>query len=77
MIMPPLDRPSSVRGTTVRVRLEVSARGEVLDVTIDPPIRDRHYRDEFLDRLRRYRFTPASTRDGRNVPGVFEISIAL
>jgi protein TonB len=76
-IMPPVDRPASVRGTTVRVRFEVSARGEVLDVAIDPPIRDRHYRDEFLDRLRRYKFTPAYTRDGRAVPGVFEISIAL
>lgn len=77
IILPPPDRPSSVRGTTVRVRFEISARGEVLDVRIEPPIRDRHFRDEFLDRLRRYTFTPASTRDGRAVPGVFEIRITL
>jgi hypothetical protein len=77
MILPPPDRPSSVRGVTFRVRIEVSARGEVLDVSIDPAIRDRHYGDEFLDRLRHYRFTPAYTRDGRAAPGVFEIRITL
>jgi hypothetical protein len=76
-IIPPVDRPASVRGATFRVRLEVSARGEVLDVTIDPPIRDRHYRDEFLDRLRHCTFTPAHTRDGHAVPGVLEIRITL
>ena len=78
IILPPSDRPSSVkRGTVVVVRFEVSARGEVLDVTIDPPIRDRHYQAEFLDRLRRYTFTPAYTRDGHAVPGVLEIRITL
>lgn len=77
IILPPPDRPSSLRGTVVRVRFEISSRGEVLDVSLDPPLRDRRFRDEFLDRLRRYTFTPAYTRDGRAVPGVFEISITL
>jgi hypothetical protein len=77
IILPPPDRPSSVRGTTVRVRFEISARGEVLAVTLDPPIRDRRFRDDFLERLRRYTFTPAYTREGRAVPGVFEIRITL
>jgi hypothetical protein len=76
-IVPPVDRPASVRGTTFRVRLEVSARGEVLDMTIDPPIRDRHYRDEFIDRLKRCTITPARTRDGRAVPGVLELFFTL
>jgi len=78
IILPPPDRPSSLHGTVVRVRFEISARGDVLDVTIiEPSIRDRHFRDEFLDRLRHYTFTPAYTRDGRAVPGVFEIRITL
>jgi hypothetical protein len=77
IILPPPDRPSGVRGTTVRVRFEISARGEVLAVSLDPPIRDRKFRDDFLERLRRYTFTPAYTRDGRAVPGVFEIRITL
>ena len=73
IILPPSDRPASVRGTTVLVRFEISARGEVLDVSLDPPIRDRHFRDDFLDRLRRYTFTAAYTRDGRAGPGIYEI----
>ena len=78
ILLPPPDRPASVRGSTVRVRFEISARGEVLDVRIlEPPIRDRHFRDEFLDRLRRFTFTPAYTRDGRAVPGVLEVSFAM
>ena len=77
IILPPPDRPSDLRGTTVRVRFEISARGEVLDVSLDPPIRDRKFRSDFLERLRRYTFTPAYTRDGRAVAGVFEIRITL
>jgi hypothetical protein len=30
-----------------------------------------------VERLRRYTFTPAYTREGRAVPGVFEIRITL
>jgi hypothetical protein len=77
IILPPPDRPSALRGTTVRVRFRISARGEVLDVSLDPPIRDRKFRDDFLERLRRYTFTPAYTREGRAVPGIFEIRITL
>ncbi len=77
IILPPPDRPAAVRGTTVRVRFEISARGEVLAVSLEPPIRDRKFRDDFLERLRRYTFTPAYTRDGRAVAGVFEIRITL
>lgn len=77
ILLPPPDRPASVQGTTVRVRFEISARGEVLDVRVEPPIRDRRYRDEFLDRMRRFTFTPATTRDGRAIPGVLEVTFAM
>jgi len=77
IIMPPPDRPSALRGSTVAVRFEISARGEVLGVSVDPPIRDRKFREDFLERLRRYTFTPAYTLDGRAVAAVFEIRITL
>jgi protein TonB len=77
IIMPPPDRPSELRGTTVIARFEISARGEVLRVTLDPPIRDRRFSGEFIERLRRYTFTPAYTRDGRPMAAPFEIRITL
>lgn len=77
IIMPPPDRPASLRGTTVTARFEISATGEVLRVTLDPAIRDRRFNSEFLDRLRRYTFTPAYTREGRPIAAVFEIRITL
>jgi len=77
IIMPPPDRPSELRGTTVTAHFEISARGEVLRVTLDPPIRDRRFSGEFVERLRRYTFTPAYTRDGRPMAAPFEIRITL
>jgi hypothetical protein len=77
VILPPTDRPASVRGITVTARFEISATGEVLRVTIEPTLADRRFQSALLERLRRYTFTPAFTRDGRAVPGVFEIRITL
>ncbi len=75
--MPPSDRPSSVRGTRVTVRFEISSRGDVMRVSLSPFPRDRKFADAFLDRLRRYTFTPAYTLDGRPVAAIFEISFTL
>ena len=77
IIMPPPDRPSSVRGSTVTARFEISARGDVLRVSLDPMPRDRKFADAFLDRLKRYTFTPAYSLDGRPVAAAFEIRITL
>jgi hypothetical protein len=77
MILPPADKPSSVRGLRVTARFEISATGEVLRVTLEPALPDRRYQSEFLDRLRRYTFTPASSPDGRPVPGVFVVRFEL
>jgi hypothetical protein len=77
IIMPPPDRPSSVRGTTVTARFEISARGEVMRVSLDPMPRDRKFANAFLDRLKRYTFTPAYALDGRPVAAAFEIHIML
>ncbi len=77
IIMPPPDRPSSVRGMTVTVLFEISARGEVMRVSIDPMPRDRKFADAFLERLRRYTFTPAYTLDGHPIAAVYPIRITL
>ncbi len=77
IILPPPDRPSSVRGTTVTVRFEISSRGDVMRVSLSPTPRDRKFADLFAERLRRYTFTPATTLDGRPVAAIFEIKIML
>ena len=77
IIMPPPDRPSELRGTTVIARFEISVRGEVLRVTLEPPIRNRRFNGEFIERLRRYTFTPAYTRAGQPMAAPFEIRITL
>jgi len=77
MILPPPDRPSSVRGTTVKVVFEVSATGEVTHVALDPMPKDRRFVSEFLERLRRYTFTPAHTLDGQPVAAVTWVKVTL
>lgn len=77
IIMPPPDRPASVHGTVVTARFEISARGDVMRVSLDPMPRDRKFAAAFLDRLRRYTFTPAYSLDGRPVAAAFQISFTL
>jgi protein TonB len=77
IIMPPPDRPASVRGTTVTARFEISARGDVMRVSLHPMPRDRRFAAALLDRLKRYTFTPAYALDGRPVAAAFEIQITL
>jgi hypothetical protein len=75
MPIPPANPPREVRGILLAVTFRVSERGEVVDVTVDPPIRDRGYRNEFLDRMKSFRFRPAHTRDGRAVAAEIVIRI--
>jgi len=77
MVMPPEDRPSSVRGTTVTVVFSVSATGEVTHVALDPPPKDHKFASEFLERLRRFTFVPAHTLDGQPVADMFMIKVSL
>jgi protein TonB len=77
IILPPSDRPAAVRGTTITVRFEISSRGDVMRVSLSPIPRDRSFADQFVERLRRYTFTPAYTLDGRPVAAVYEIRITL
>jgi hypothetical protein len=77
IILPPTGRPAALAGVRLTVRFEISERGEVVGVEVDPPIRDRAYRNEFMDRMRHYTFTPASTLDGRPVRAIFPVQITL
>jgi hypothetical protein len=77
IILPPPGVPSSLRGVRFTVTFRISERGDVLDVSVDPPIGDRRYRSEFLDRMRRYVFTPAYTREGRPVAAELPVQITL
>jgi len=77
IILPPPDRPSSLRGTTVTAVFEISATGEVLHVALDPSPKDHRFANEFLERLRRFTFTPAYTLDGHPVAALFRITITL
>jgi hypothetical protein len=46
-------------------------------VTLEPTLPDRRFQGAFLERLRRWAFTPASSLDGRPIPGVYEVRFLL
>jgi hypothetical protein len=77
VIIPPTDRPARVRGRVVTARFLISERGEVMRVALDPPTRDRNFNEQFLDRLRRYSFTPAYTLEGRPIAWPYVITFTL
>jgi hypothetical protein len=68
-ILPPLPRPSSVRGKTLRVHFWVDAGGRVTRVDVSPSISDGEYRKQFLQLMYQYTFAPALRPDGTPVAG--------
>lgn len=77
IILPPSPSPRSLRGRRVTVVFTVGERGEVIDVEVEPPIEDRGYRNQFMERMRRYTFTPGYTPGGRPVRAEYPIAITL
>ena len=77
VIMPPSDRPASVRGKMFTILFEISERGDVMRVSINPMPSDHGFARDFLERLRRYRFTPARTLDGRPIAVLYPLTITL
>jgi len=65
ILIPPPGRPRELSGKRIRVTFRINELGEVVEVVIEPQIQDRRYRNEFLQQMRRYVFTPAYTRVGR------------
>ena len=75
--------PADVRGLIVPpdcakgrflVRFWVEADGRVSQVDVDPPLRDNGCRREMLEKMKAYRFRPA-TRNGQPVASVFPIRL--
>ena len=75
LLMPPPDPPVTVKGREFRVRFLIDARGRVRKVEVEPRMEDSGYRSKFFDKMRRYRFYPARSSDGKPVPGRFDIWI--
>ena len=61
MIMP----PQCVKHGRYTLKFWVAADGKVTNVEIDPSPGDVGCRQDFLERMRNYRFSPARTRDGQ------------
>ncbi len=53
----------------------ISADGRVTDVTANPLPKDPSCRRDFMERMRGYKFTAATTRDGQPVASVYRITI--
>lgn len=77
VILPPQGPPRNLRGVAIRVIFQINERGQVVEVRTEPVIADRSYRNEFLDRMRRYTFTPAYTRNRQPIAAEFPITITL
>ena len=75
--LPPLPRPGSVQGHTYQVRFAVDEQGRVMDVEVEPRIGDGGYRKKFRETMFRFRFNPATLRDGTRVAGATVLSFTL
>jgi len=76
-IMPPMNRPASLRGRQYTVRFWVTTDGRVTRVEVAPEMADRAYRQRFIEEMMHYKFRPAMTRDGTPIASVFSITVTL
>lgn len=74
-ILPPNNVPASSKGKVEHLKFWVSVDGTVSKVEVDPPIADDAFRRDFLDRLRQYKFNPATTREGEPVACVTVVTL--
>jgi outer membrane biosynthesis protein TonB len=78
LILPPSDRPSSVRGKTITVYVFVNVRGTVVgdSTRLDPSTGDRRFDNRLKEQAAEWRFRPA-TRDGQPVASWFPYTITF
>ncbi len=76
-VLPPLDRPASVRGKSFKVRFWVNQFGNVTRVEVSPEIPDAEYREKFLALMYQYSFEPARRPDGTPVAGQAVLTVTL
>ncbi len=70
MILP----PGCAHGSFT-VQFSISAEGRVTRVGVDPQPKDAGCRQQMLDKMKEYEFSPARTRDGRPVAATFEVRV--
>jgi protein TonB len=66
--------PEEIRGQVFTIHFWVDARGRVTRIEVDPPIRDRSYRQALEETLLGWSFYPARTASGAQVPGEMELT---
>jgi protein TonB len=76
-ILPPAPVPQSVKGKVILARFTVGIDGRVINVEIQPQIRDVDYRQRFIAQLYQWTFAPAVTRDGVLVRGEIVVTLTL
>jgi len=77
IMVPPIDAPKSVRGTSVEVLFTISADGRVTDLVVTPPIRDKNYAKKFDEVMRSYRFHPARDADGNAIASTYPVQFTF
>jgi len=77
VLLAPEHIPRELKGEELTITFQINEHGEVVGVDVAPPIRDRSFRNDFYERLRRYAFTPAHTRDGRPVAVSYQMKYTL
>ncbi|MCZ6760305.1 MAG: hypothetical protein O7D29_08045 [Gemmatimonadetes bacterium] len=75
--IPPTDRPDDVKGRSFEVHFWVDEGGQVTNVSVEPTMGDRQYREKFIALMYDYVFTPALAADGAAVAGEIIITFTL
>lgn len=66
--------PDCARGRFT-VQFSISAQGHVTGVAVEPQPKDAGCRQQMLDKMKQYEFSPARTRDGRPVAVTFDVTV--
>lgn len=66
--------PDCARGRFT-VQFSISAEGHVTGVTVDPQPKDAGCRQQMLEKMKQYEFSPARTRDGKAVAVTFPVTV--
>jgi hypothetical protein len=77
VILPPMERPQEVRGREFSFRVTVDVDGRVINVVVQPRIRDAGFRQRLLDQAYQWTFAPAYTREGVFVRSEIVVTLVL
>ncbi len=77
VLIPPQHVPRALRGRVITATFDITVRGEVTRVSLDPMPTDSLFAAEFVGKLRQYTFTPARNVDGRPVAARLSVAFTL